>query len=199
MGTVSSGAGRPSGTITFNDGDVVLGTSPLNGLGQATLITSALPVGLHPITVTYSGSPNFNGSGAGLSQFVYAFPAGAEGGTFVIGDGNAATGARVIFWGNQWAKSNSLSGGKAPSSFKGFATSTNPPKAGGTWSTRTGTSQLPPNSVPSYMAVIVSSSAKQSGALISGDIVRMVVVKTDAGYSSDPSHTGSGRVVAVIP
>jgi hypothetical protein len=47
-----------------------LGTVPVNGSGQATLTTSALAVGSHPITAAYSGDTNFTTSGAALTQTV---------------------------------------------------------------------------------------------------------------------------------
>src|SRR5262249_43922995 len=36
------GAGRPSGMVTFLDGNTVLGVAPLDGFGQAVLATTAL-------------------------------------------------------------------------------------------------------------------------------------------------------------
>jgi hypothetical protein len=54
-GRVTSPAGTPAGTIEFLDGGVVIGTATLSG-GQATLTTTALPVGSHAITVRYLGS-----------------------------------------------------------------------------------------------------------------------------------------------
>jgi hypothetical protein len=48
------------------------------------------------------------------------------------------------------------------------------------------------------MAVIVSSSIDQTGSSISGDTVKIVVVKTNAGYAPNPGHPGTGTVVAVI-
>ena len=61
-----------------------------------------------------------------------------------------------------------------------------------------GNSTGPPDSVPEYMAVIVSSSITKSGSAISGNNRKMVVVKTEAGYDSNPGHAGTGTVVAVI-
>ena len=121
-------------------------------------------------------------------------------GSFVIGDGNAAVGNRVTFWGAQWAKRNSLSGGPAPASFKGFANSTspNPPNCGGTWTSNPGNSSGPPSSVPSYITVIVASSITKSGPTISGNIPEMVIVQTDPGYGPNPGHAGTGTVVAVF-
>ena len=54
---VTSGAGTPSGTVTFLDGTTPIGTGTLSG-GEATLITSSLAAGTHNITVNYGGSTN---------------------------------------------------------------------------------------------------------------------------------------------
>jgi hypothetical protein len=119
--------------------------------------------------------------------------------SFVIGDRSAVVGKKVTFWGAQWAKSNSLSGGSAPSSFKGYANmpGTNPPACGGTWKSNPGNSSGPPDSVPSLITVIVSSKVTQSGSMISGNIPEIVTVKTDPGYGPSPGHAGTGTVVAV--
>ena len=66
-----SGAGTPTGSVTFMDGGTTLGTSPLNGSGQATYTTSSLAVGTHSITASYGGDSNFSGSTSpALSQVV---------------------------------------------------------------------------------------------------------------------------------
>jgi uncharacterized repeat protein (TIGR01451 family) len=116
---------------------------------------------------------------------------------FVIGDRNAILGDTVTFWGAQWAKDNSLSGGPAPNSFKGF-TDTVPASCGGSWTSRPGNSSQPPDTVPLFMAVIASSTVTKSGATITGDIPKIVVVRTNPGYGSSPGHTGTGTVVAVV-
>jgi len=59
---VSSGSGIPSGTISFNDGQVLLGQLTLDATGQAILITSALAAGTHTISATYTGNATFSGS-----------------------------------------------------------------------------------------------------------------------------------------
>ncbi|RAI38862.1 hypothetical protein CH341_27050 [Rhodoplanes roseus] len=53
--TVSGPAGTPTGTITFNDGGVAIGTATLVG-GTAALTTTGLKIGKHTITGVYSGS-----------------------------------------------------------------------------------------------------------------------------------------------
>ncbi|MFI5120322.1 MAG: beta strand repeat-containing protein [Thermoanaerobaculia bacterium] len=60
--TVTGTGPTPTGTVTFMDGAATLGTGSLNGSGQATLSTSALAVGSHPITAVYGGDANFTGS-----------------------------------------------------------------------------------------------------------------------------------------
>jgi hypothetical protein len=119
--------------------------------------------------------------------------------SFVIGDRSAVVGRKVTFWGAQWAKSNSLSGGAAPSSFKGYANapSSNPPACGGTWKSDPGNSSQPPDSVASFIKVIVSSSITKSGSTISGNIPETAVIKTDPGYAPNPGHAGTGTVVSV--
>jgi hypothetical protein len=118
---------------------------------------------------------------------------------FVIGDGNSATGTHVTFWGAQWWKLNTLSGGAAPASFKGFALEPSTPSCGTNWTTGPGNSPPPPTGpLPSFIGVIVTSSTSKSGSQISGDTVHMVVVETDPGYSNNPGHPGTGTVVAQI-
>ncbi|KJY41367.1 hypothetical protein VR41_12905, partial [Streptomyces sp. NRRL B-1568] len=58
----SPGAGIPTGTVSFLDGATLLGTSPVNAGGVATLTTTALGVGAHTLNATYNGDTNFNGS-----------------------------------------------------------------------------------------------------------------------------------------
>jgi len=46
------------------------------------------------------------------------------------------------------------------------------------------------------MGVLASTKVTKSGSTISGDAKRIVVVKTDPGYSPNPGHAGTGTVVA---
>jgi YVTN family beta-propeller protein len=59
--SVLQGAEKPSGIVTFMDGDSSIGTETLSS-GQAIFITSSLPVGSHIITAEYSGDKNFKSS-----------------------------------------------------------------------------------------------------------------------------------------
>jgi hypothetical protein len=60
--TVSSiGGGAPSGTVAFQEGSTVLGTSTLSD-GAATYSATSLRVGDNTITAVYSGDANFQAS-----------------------------------------------------------------------------------------------------------------------------------------
>jgi hypothetical protein len=56
-----TGQGTPAGTVTFRDGDAVLGTAPLRG-GQASLTVRGLRPGAHALTAAYDGNAEFQAS-----------------------------------------------------------------------------------------------------------------------------------------
>jgi hypothetical protein len=70
VATVAPGAGTPTGTVTFKDGSVVLGTVAVGAGGKATLTTSFATAGGHAITATYSGDAAFVGSSQALTEQV---------------------------------------------------------------------------------------------------------------------------------
>jgi hypothetical protein len=57
--TVTSGAGTPDGAVVFFADLVSLGSATLDGSGQASLITTTLPIGLHAVVAVYVGNLNF--------------------------------------------------------------------------------------------------------------------------------------------
>jgi hypothetical protein len=68
------GAGSPSGTVTFYDNGVSLGTSTLDSSGHASLQVSGLTAGVHSLTASYSGDESFAGStSAGSPESVTEF------------------------------------------------------------------------------------------------------------------------------
>ena len=153
--------------------------------------------GAYTVSATVTDDGGSTSTASGCSLIIYAFAPG--GGSFVIGDNDSATGTNVTFWGSQWWKHNSLSGGPAPAAFKGYALNPTTPSCGATWSTDPGNSTPPPaGPLPSYMGVIVTSSARKSGSQISGDTPNIVVVKTNPGYEPNPGHRGTGTVVAQV-
>jgi hypothetical protein len=176
-------------------------TQPTDATGTATCaVTVPGPTGTTTTTATFAGDTTFAGAGDSKPALVYAYAPG--GGNFVVGD-KTATGS-VYFWGSQWWKKNVLSAGDAqavdPGAFKGYAAVPSNPQCGGTWSTLPGNSTPPPNGpLPAYMAVIVTSqNHKAPGKIVTGNIVHIVIVKTDAGYAGNPGHDGTGTVVATI-
>jgi len=188
--TVNWGDGSPTsaGTIAASgSGFTVSGGHTYPALGPYTIKVHICDVG---------GSC----ADATSSILIFAF---SSGGSFVVGDKtvgpiSVAVGESVNFWGSKWWKNNSLSAGPAPASFKGFQDSSATPACGVNWSTDPGNSTPPPTTIPSYMAVIVAGKVTQSGAVISGNDLHVVIVKTNAGYASDPGHPGTGTIVAVL-
>ena len=72
VAAVAPGAVTPTGTVTFKDGNVVLGTVAVGTGGTATFTTSFAAAGGHAITAVYSGDANFVGSSQALTEQVNA-------------------------------------------------------------------------------------------------------------------------------
>ena len=179
-------------------------TATTNANGQAQFSYLGLNSGNDLITafVDSTGTGVFAVGDPQASANVWWYGTLVHGGSFVIGDKEAVVGTKVMFWGAQWSTANPMSGGGAPNSFKGFAnnesTSCGPNGlTSPTFTTGTGNSASPPSSVPTYMEVLVASSAAQHGSTVSGNAVHIVVIKTDPGYAGNPGHAGTGTVVAI--
>jgi hypothetical protein len=176
--SVGAIAGGP-GTTPY----AVSGSHAYTSTGYFTVTTKVTDVGGSTTTATCN------------TVLVFAFAPG--GGAFAIGDKENKIGASVNFWGAQWSKNNPVSSGTTVAAFKGFAENPTTPTCGTTWSTDPGNSTPPPvGPLPAYMGVIVTSSYSMSGPVISGNILHIVVVKTDPGYAPNPGHPGTGTVVA---
>ena len=83
----------PTGTVQFMDGASVLGAPQMvSGLGTATLVTSSLAVGTHPITAVYTNiDGNFRGSASSsLTQAVQDFSITATPSAQTISSGHQA-------------------------------------------------------------------------------------------------------------
>ena len=158
------------------------------------VITPPGPVGLGSLQV---GNPQ---SQTWINVPFVTTPQGFAGSSFVVGDQSAVTGGAVTFWGAQWASQNSLSGGTAPSSFKGYSgVSGSAMSCTSSWTTTPGNSTSPPVTVPSYIGVFVSSSVTKAGSEVSGNVTELAIIKTDPGYAPDPGHPGTGTIVAIVP
>jgi hypothetical protein len=131
-----------------------------------------------------------------LAGLAGAGSAGADTSSFVVGDNSAVFGAHVTFWGAQWWKLNSLSGGRAPAAFKGFADDVLSASCGSSWTSDPGNSSDPPEGpLPGLLEAVVSSQIVKSGRTISGDVTELVLIATEPGYAPDPGHPGTGTVV----
>jgi len=210
--TAEAGQSTPTGTVSFqSSGSGSFSSSASCSLSETAIgvascsviytpsATSSTPVRSDTITTTYSGNSTHAASSGSTTVKALSITLLAQG-SFVIGDQNATVGSSVTFWGAQWSKLNSLSGGPAPASFKGFASHAphNPPQCGEEWTSEPGNSSNPPATVPQYMAVIASSSIAKSGSTIFGHAPKVLVVKTNSGYGPDPGHAGTGTVVAQV-
>jgi hypothetical protein len=189
-------AANITATIGWGDASTSPGTVTQTGPGHFTVSGGHTygASGRYTITVIIT-DPAGNTATVSTQLIVYLF---ASGGSFVIGDKNSALGTAVVFWGQDWAKNNALSGGSAPSSFEGFEDDANAPACGAGWTTRPGNSNPPDGPLPSFLGVIVSSSITQSGSTLSGNTLHLVIVATKPGYAPDPGHPGTGTVVAQV-
>lgn len=178
--------------------------------GIATCTTTALPASLQgPQTITDTFTSDGNYAGATATQSAIAFTYLAKG-TFDLGDvsvRNATPTTSLTWWADTWSSLNVLSGRSAPSAFKGFAPNllsgghpTTQLTCGDTFTYKTtgGNSSSPPATVPAYMAVAVSSTIEKSGNVISGNVRKVVIVRTQPGYQPMPVNHGTGFVVATI-
>jgi hypothetical protein len=204
--TAADSAGKPvSGVrVVFkvSGANTATGTRTTDASGQASLTYTGKIEGFDTISAFADNDTNGSkdaGEPSDSARELWFTPM-SGGGTFVIGDQNAQQGAAVTYWGAKWWKDNTLSGGSAPASFKGFAdtTTTKPPSCGQPWTTGPGNSSGPPAHVPAFMPVIVSGSISKAGPTISGDAPSVVVVQTQPGYGPNPGHAGYGTVVGVV-
>ena len=68
-----------TGTVTFKDGETVLGSSTLSD-GTATYTTSTLSAGTHSLTAVYGGDANFAGDTSASVLLTVKTPSGVNGG-----------------------------------------------------------------------------------------------------------------------
>jgi hypothetical protein len=198
----------PSANLTINWGDGTTTNGTLAGANPYTVNGSHTYTSTGTFTVTTTIT-DVGGSQtvATCTVTVFAF-ATSKGAAFVVGDLTvppANLSLNAYFWGSKWDQMNPMSGpGPSPSAMKGFAGFEDnflglpPPVCGGTWSTDTGNSTPPPPTIPAVMGVIVSSNVTQSGSVITGNIVHVVIVKTNPGYAPNPGSPGTGKILGFL-
>ena len=194
----------PAETVTLSIGSQsCTGTTDAAGNVSCTIPSVTVPLGPETVGAAFAGDARYQPASDSTTAIVFAFPSG---GAFAIGDVTAATAgsAPVTWWADTWSKLNVLSGGSAPSAFKGFTnairlpTTAPPVGCGNAWTTTGGDSPPPASGVPSYMGVVVTSKVDKSGSTVSGNTVHIVIVKVDPGYAPNPSSHGTGTIVAVF-
>ncbi len=193
-------------TITLSlGGQSCTGTTDAGGVASCTLTFNGA-LGPQPLKADFAGDAYYlPSSDTGKTAIVFAFPTR---GAFVLGDTTVAAASpftTVNWWGERWGGMNSLTAGPSSPAFKGFAESvttlptTSPPvSCSGTWTTTSGSSAPPTDTVPSYMGVLVSGSVIKTGSTISGSFAKIVVVKTNPGYAPASGHEGTGTIVATF-
>lgn len=203
--TFENGCGQPLSDALINFAAIagvnptVSGSGVTNASGQATFSYSSSKVGTDTFRATLTNLVGTILSNTATVTWTVSFAPGG-GGAFVISDLRDISGASVYWWGAQWWKNDHLSTGLAPASFKGYENGNASPWCGQTWTTRPGNSPKPPKAVPanSYMAVIVASRVTQRGSTISGNIVHIVLVRTNRGYGPNPGHPGTGTIILTL-
>lgn len=176
-----STTGAVTARLTLADGVTAVGGEPVslaaggvsrtvttdaNGIATATL---GLSPGAYTLTVTYAGSALYTASSAAPRQVVVYLLT-----QFVVWGPNASAGARVQFWGDDWAKQIAdKTARKALDDFKGFADTV----GGRVWSARGGDRVKPPVSVPQYVGVIVTDSISKTRDVLSGNVSAIAVLR----------------------
>ena len=177
------------------------GTTNLSGVAQCSFVVNGTLWASTPISAEFAGDTLYKPSSASATAVVFAFPTG----------GAFAERRCVLAWDDNvlaadWANVNVLTGGDAPSAFKGFVGNvslppSNPPAScGGPWTTAGGNSAPPPATGPSYMGVLVSSNVSKAGS-------RFPQRGPDRGREGQPglraesgkhgNRDGRGRVLSV--
>jgi hypothetical protein len=96
VAAVAPGAGAPTGTVTFKDGNMILGTVAVGAGGRATFTTSFVVAGSHGITAVYNGGLNFVGSSQSVTEQVIALAAPQATTTALVASANPVVVGRAV-------------------------------------------------------------------------------------------------------
>jgi Big-like domain-containing protein len=174
-----------------------------SGVASCTVSTASLGSS-QALTADFAGDAFYLASSDhSKTAVVFAFPSS---GAFALGDTTASTAgsSTVTWWSSAWNQVNVLTGGQAPSAFKGFAaavplpTSSPATVCSASWTSSGGNSPPPPATVPTFMGVVVADSVTKSGTTVNGHYAKIVVVATNPGYAPGPSNTGTGTIIATF-
>ncbi len=110
--TAPGGAGTPTGSVSFDEGNTVRQTVDLNSSGQATFTTAALALGSNTITAVFTATGDFSGgSSTPLSQVVNAAPLEATATRVTSSNDASSVGQAVTFTAFVTATGTSTPGG----------------------------------------------------------------------------------------
>jgi hypothetical protein len=96
VAAVAPGATTPTGMVTFQDGNVVLGTAAVGAGGRATITTSFAAAGGHVITAVYTGAANFGSSSQVFTEQVNTAPTRKATTSTLLASANPAVVGRVV-------------------------------------------------------------------------------------------------------
>lgn len=196
---------NPFETVTLSVGSQSCpATTSLTGTVSCTIPSVSVPLGPQTVGASFAGDAFYQAASATTTAIVFAFPST---GVFALGNltvAGALPTTTVTWWKDNWYQLNSLSGGAAPPSFKGFIASVPLPTTtpaitcSGAWASSGGNSPPPPATVPSYMGVVVPPKITKAGSTVKGNYGKIVVVKTNPGYAPGPFNSGTGTIVATF-
>lgn len=147
-----------------------------------------LPIGEYTLLASFGGSAYYLPSSDSQGPLYVYRPT-----NFVIWGGNAE-GVQVDqqyqFWGSQWWKQVTGGDFDADASFKGYAEQVSDT----TWSSPPANAVRPPETLPSYIGVIVTTQMDMHGRNVTGNIDRLVVlmVEDPSDYRPNPGHAAWG-------
>ena len=186
-------------TVAFTiGGATVSAVTEANGVATATL---SIPPGSYTLGAAFAGVTGYLPSAATAQTLVVFGPT-----QFVVWGDNAGAvlpGQRVIFWGEHWWDSVQLAEKLKVKEFKGWADTVN----GTTWRSKGGDSK-PPETISSYISVIVSNRIekiddkdrpKDDKSKVEGHVVGHAILRVASPYKDEPGKPVYGVVVAVIP
>jgi fibro-slime domain-containing protein/RHS repeat-associated protein len=189
----------PGRDVVFQAGSVsVHAVTDAAGMATADL---GLLGGEHQLSATFAADAFYQQATATLTRLLVYAP-----GQFVIWGSNApeledalSLGQTCMFWGAQWADQVRAGDYEANASFKGYADDVF--SASREWQTRPGDSSHPPQTVPAYLGVLISTSIRKSDSIVHGNFVGIGVLRVTnpAAYQPDPGHPASGVLLAVLP
>jgi hypothetical protein len=197
-------AGDFTATIDWGDGSTSAGT--VSGSGPFTVngshTYSSANVGKQFVVKTSVADDGGSTGSTNPGLTITTYKCASTSGCFTVGN-QASLSGQLYYWGNDWAVRNPMSGTPSalvPASFKGFNNDSAPACSGAnaSWTSTGGTSPPPAGTLPTYMAVVVSSKVLKAGSIISGDVVKVIVVKTDPGYSPNSGGVATGTYVTTI-